>query len=73
MLGLEDLQCLDVMQTKTLSLLTTPFDISSIKWSKKTKYIEIFSSSQMGCLYIIDFIMEHIYMRIPVGKWSIDL
>jgi hypothetical protein len=27
----------------------------------------------MGCLYIIDFLMEHIYMRIPVGKWSIDL
>jgi hypothetical protein len=37
----------------------------------------------MGCLqdntlwtfilYIIDLIMEHIYMHIPVGKWSIDL
>ena len=24
-------------------------------------------------LYIIDLIMEHIYMRITVGKWSIDL
>jgi hypothetical protein len=21
-------------------------------------------------IYIIDLIMEHIYMRIPVGKWS---
>jgi hypothetical protein len=24
-------------------------------------------------IYIIDLIMEHIYMRIPVVKWSIDL
>jgi len=24
-------------------------------------------------IYIIDLIMEHIYMRIQVGKWSIDL
>jgi hypothetical protein len=37
----------------------------------------------MGCLqddtlctfilYIIDLIMEHIYVRIPVGKWNIVL
>jgi len=24
-------------------------------------------------MYIIKLIMEHIYMRIRVGKWSIDL
>ena len=24
-------------------------------------------------IYIIDLIIEHIYMRIAVGKWSIDL
>ena len=24
-------------------------------------------------IYIIDLIMEHIYMRNPVGKWRIDL
>jgi hypothetical protein len=24
-------------------------------------------------IYIIDLITEHIYMRIPVEKWSIDL
>ena len=47
--------------------------------------IGIFSSSQMGCLqdhsrsvhlYYIHYVylnMEHIYMRIPVRKWSIDL
>ena len=47
--------------------------------------IGIFSSSRMGCLqdnsrsvhlYYIHYIylnMEHIYMRIPVRKWSIDL
>jgi hypothetical protein len=23
-------------------------------------------------IYIIDLNMEHIYMRIPVGKWSIN-
>jgi len=23
-------------------------------------------------IYIIDLIMEHISMRIPVGKWNID-
>jgi len=24
-------------------------------------------------IYIIDLIIEHIYMSIPVGKWCIDL
>jgi len=24
-------------------------------------------------IYIIDLTMQHVYMRIPVGKWSIDL
>ena len=41
----------------------------------------MFSSDQMRCLrdnslyivYVMDLIMEHIYMYIPVGKWSVDL
>jgi hypothetical protein len=76
---------LDKMHTHTktaprcllLALISFPLNVP------KRQGIGIFSSSQMGknclqdnslCTFIfIDLIMEHIYMRIPIGKWSIDL
>jgi hypothetical protein len=57
-----------------------------IQGFQEDKVLGIFSSSQMGCLqdnslwtFIVynipgvDLIMEYIYMRIAVRKWSIDL
>ena len=82
MLGLEDLQGLDKMSKNSpycllLALISFPLN------DPRRQGIGIFFSIQMGCLqdntlwtfilYIIDLIMEHIYMHIPIGKWSIDL
>jgi hypothetical protein len=81
-LGLEDLQGLDKMSKNSpycllLALISFPLN------DPRRQGIGIFFSIQMGCLqdntlwtfilYIIDLIMEHIYMHIPVGTWSIDL
>ena len=77
MLGLEDLQGLDKMQKNAPRCLLLVL-ISLLLNDPRRKGIGIFASSQMGCLqdnslynyiiYIIDLIMEHINMRIPVGK-----
>jgi hypothetical protein len=81
-LGLEDLQGLDKMSKNSpycllLALISFPLN------DPRRQGIGIFFGIQMGCLqdntlwtfilYIIVLIMEHIYMHIPVGKWSIDL
>ena len=80
MLGLEDLQGLDNMQEKNIlvALISLPLN------DPRRQCIWIFSCSQMGCLqdnslctfillYIIDLIMEHMYVSNPVGKCRIDL
>jgi len=68
----------DARKNILVALISLPLN------NPRRQCIWIFSSSQMGCLqdnslctfillYIIDLIMEHMYVRIPVGKCRIDL
>ena len=79
MLGLEDLQGSDkIKKTAPCCLILALISLPLNDPRRLCIWIWIFSSSQMGCLqdnslynyiiYIIDLIMEHINMRIPVGK-----
>ena len=83
MLCLEDLQGLYKMAKNTPHCLILALVSLPVVNDPRRQGIGIFYSSLMGCLqddtlctfilYIMDLIMEHIYVRIPVGKWSIDL
>ena len=69
MVGLEYLQSLDKMPNKLSSLLTTRFDISSIKWSKKTMYMDISVVSRVVYRIIHSVHLYYIHNRFNHGTY----